>query len=128
MAVLPVAGGTDGTTVTIDLAPLGGQTPTAIRYALGSGCDGDFLSGGQGRVCCGPFVETSKQPCPPGSCPIKVRSCSLFGASQHALALALTISRAHPQASGRLGLPAVPFLAEIVGGKCRCLPPQTCDA
>ena len=72
VAVLPAAGAA-ANSVTIDLAPLGGQTPTAIRYALGSGCDGDFLGGGQGRVCCGPSVETSKQPCPPGSCPIKVR-------------------------------------------------------
>ena len=109
VAVMPSVGaGTN--TVTLDLAPLGGQVPTAVRYGLGAGGDGDFLpnrlpgpEGAQaGRVCCGPTVDTSMQPCPPASCPIK--------------------------ASGRLALPALPFVAEVVGGKCRCLNPQTCDA
>jgi hypothetical protein len=108
-AVLPSVGAA-ANTISVDLSPLKGQAPTAVRYAMGGGGNGDFLPnrlpgplGAQaGRLCCGPSVDTSKQPCPPASCPIK--------------------------ASGRLALPALPFVAEIVGGKCKCIPPQTCDA
>ena len=39
-------------------------------------------------------------PCPEASCPIKTR---------------------------REALPANPFMAALVGGKCRCVPPQVCD-
>ena len=107
-AVLPSVGAA-ANTISVDLSPLKGQAPTAVRYAMGGGGNGDFLPnrlpgplGAQaGRFCCGPSVDTSKQPCPPASCPIK--------------------------ASGRLALPALPFVAEIVGGKCKCIPPQTCD-
>jgi hypothetical protein len=28
---------------------------------------------------------------------------------------------------GNVTLPANPFIAHIVGGKCKCLAPQTCD-
>jgi len=106
VAVLPRAGASPNT-VDIDLAPLGGLAPTAVRYGLGAGGNGDFLaarpSGGQGgRFCCGPLVDTAREPCPPGSCPLRT--------------------------SGRLALPAVPFVAEVVAGKCRCLAPQVCDA
>jgi hypothetical protein len=108
-AVMPAAG-VNANEVRVDLSPLGGSAPTAVRYAMGGGGDGDFLPNRQpgpygaqaARLCCGPTVDTSREPCPPASCPIK--------------------------ASGRLALPALPFVAEIVGGVCRCLPPQSCDA
>jgi hypothetical protein len=46
-------------------------------------------------------LEFMSRSCPLGSCPIV----------------------AHPS-----GLPANPFLAKIVDGKCKCIPPQVCDA
>ena len=104
VAVLPVAG-PGGNTVTLDLAPLRGATPTAVRYAWGAGGWGITApdNGGCGRMCCGPTVDCRVQPCPPDSCPI--------------------------HASGVGGLPAVPFVAAITAtGKCQCLPPQKCDA
>lgn len=111
VAVMPVA--VPGTNkVTVDLSMLNGANPTAVRYSMGAGGNGYFLnmstsppdnphSTQSGRFCCGPTVDTSLMPCPPESCPIK--------------------------ASGRLSLPAVPFVANIVGGKCACIPPQQCD-
>jgi len=102
VAVMPKAGAA-ANEVVVDLAPLRGALPTAIRYAVGGGGNGDFLAGSDaGRFCCGPLLDASREPCPPASCPI--------------------------HATGRLALPALPFTAEIVGGKCRCLPPQVCDA
>jgi hypothetical protein len=112
VAVMPVA--VPGTNkVTVDLSMLNGATPTAVRYSMGAGGNGYFLnmstspphnphSTQSGRFCCGPTVDTSLMPCPPESCPIK--------------------------ASGRLSLPAVPFVASIKAGKCACIPPQQCDA
>jgi len=103
VAVMPVAGPSPNQ-VSVDLSPLDGASPTAIRYNLGSGGNGDFLNrtnGQAGRLCCGPFVDVSKEPCFIGSCPIK--------------------------ASGRLNLPALPFLAQIKDGKCLCLPPTVCS-
>ena len=51
-------------------------------------------------ACCG-NVDFGKTPCPPNSCPLS---------------------------GDKSDLPAMPFEARIVGGKCRCLPPQVCDA
>ena len=108
LAVLPRAGAA-ANEIVVDLAPLRGAAPTAIRYAFGGGGNGVFLDRPPGpwgaqaaRLGCGPAVDTSKQPCPPASCPL--------------------------HATGRGALPALPFVAEIVAGKCKCLPPQTCDA
>ena len=103
VAVMPVAGPA-ANQVTVDLRPAGGAASvTAIRYSLGSGGDAPFLNGtDSGRFCCGPSVDTSREPCVPEACPIK--------------------------ASGRLALPAMPFLAAIAGGRCRCIAPQVCDA
>jgi len=104
VAVMPVAG-PGGNTVTLDLAPLGGATPMAVRYATGAGGWGITApsNGGCGRMCCGPTVDCRVQPCPPDSCPIK--------------------------ASGTGGMPAVPFVAAITpAGKCACVPPQVCNA
>ena len=102
VAVMPTAGPASNQ-VTVDLRPAGGAAITAVRYSLGAGGDGSFLNGtDSGRFCCGPTVDTSREPCVPEACPIK--------------------------ASGRLGLPAMPFLAAIEAGRCRCIAPQVCDS
>jgi len=98
VAVLPTVG-PQGNTVTLDLGPLKGASPTAVRYATGSGGWGITAphNSGCGRMCCGPTVDCRLQPCPPDSCPIK--------------------------ASGTGGLPALPFVAAITAsGKCQCIP------
>ena len=83
-----------GSALSVDLSALGGAAPTAIRYAWGTGGWGaPFLT----RMCSGPTVDCSLQPCEVDSCP--------FSAG---------------------GLPAAPFLAAIEGGVCKCLPPQEC--
>jgi hypothetical protein len=107
VAVMPVAG-PGGNTVTLDLSPLGGLAPTAVRYGVGSGGWGITApnNNGCGRMCCGPTVDCGREPCPPDSCPI------------HSTATA----------AGSIALPAVPFVAAISGGKCRCAAPQVCDA
>ena len=88
VAVMPVAG-PGGNTITLDLAPLQGLTPTAVRYGIGAGGWGITApqNNGCGRMCCGPTVDCGKQPCPPDSCPI--------------------------HATGTGGLPAVPFVATM---------------
>jgi hypothetical protein len=101
VAVLP-APGPGLNQITVDLTGVRGAV-TAVRYATGGGSNGYFENNTDaGRVCCGPLVDTHREPCPPESCPLK--------------------------ATGRLALPALPFVANIVGGKCACLPPQRCDA
>ncbi len=102
IAVMPQAGPGDNQ-VTLDLAPLGGLTPTAVRYATGAGGWGSIVKefSGCGRLCCGPTLDCRDEPCPPNSCPIK---------------------------AGPGELPAVPFVAAIVGGKCQCIAPQSCSA
>ena len=55
-------------------------------------------------ICCGAQsgrMDQYEYPCPPHSCPIKLKDSSL---------------------------PAPPFIAQIVNGKCRCVPPAVCDA
>eukprot|EP01084_Bolivina_argentea_P298717 514820_1 len=52
--------------------------------------------------CCG-NLNKNYNPCPPDSCPIKT---------------------AVPNSN--ISLPAVPFWAQIVNGKCKCFAPQTC--
>jgi hypothetical protein len=86
--------------LTVDLSALGGATPTALRYAFGTGGWGaPHLD----RMCCGPTVDVTLEPCPMDSCPL------------HA-------------GVAPFNLPGVPFLAEIAGGKCKCVAPQVCDA
>ena len=102
VAVMPSAGPA-ANQVTLDLTPLGGLTPTAVRYGVGAGGWGSLVPNfsGCGRLCCGPYVDCRNEPCPPNSCPIK---------------------------AGPGELPAVPFVAQILAGKCKCVPPQVCDA
>ena len=45
-------------------------------------------------------LHNALYPCPEASCPIKTK---------------------------RGKLPANPFMAAIVGGRCKCVPPQVCD-
>ena len=68
-AVMPVAG-PGANEISIDLAPLGGQRPTAVRYAMGGGscwsCD-EPAPGSKSyctRMCHGIQTDCSKQPCP----------------------------------------------------------------
>jgi len=87
--------------ITADLAPLGGAAPQAVKYAWGA-------TGGRPNeadvICCASGGAAAE--CVPAQCPVFVT---------HALA---------PFG----GLPANPFLAKIVGGKCECPAPQVCDA
>lgn len=53
--------------LSVDLTPLAGATPTAVRYASGTGGWG---SGTQNRMCCGPAVNIALEPCAPDSCPL----------------------------------------------------------
>ena len=50
------------------------------------------------QPCC-PLVDRNSIPCPPNSCPIRAYNSTL---------------------------PAAPFMAKIVGGVCKCTPPQFC--
>jgi hypothetical protein len=91
--------------VLVDLAPLNGATPTAVRYGAGAGFYGSF-AGGNAAICCGPYQELSYAPCPPNSCPLKSSASATASATE---------------------LPATPFVAAIVGGRCVCVPPQECS-
>lgn len=88
--------------VTLDLAPLYGAAPQAIKYAWG--ITGDAPNGGD-VVCCP--TGTAAAECVPGLCPIFVEQpLAPFG-----------------------GHPANPFIAKINGaGKCECPAPQDCSA
>ena len=77
-----------GTGVVVDLAPLNGSVPTAVRYAWGI------------VQCCNhadPTLYVSH------GC---IANCPIYSATAK--------------------LPANPFKAKIVGGKCQCVPPQVC--
>ena len=92
---------TGAAAIKVDLSPLGGATPQAIKYAWGA-------TGGTPNdadvECCWP---TASGACMPGQCPIGV------------------LVSAAPMGF----LPAHPFLAQITAaGKCLCPTPQTCDA
>jgi hypothetical protein len=87
--------------LTVDLTPLRGATPQAIKYAWGA-------TGGRPNeadvICCATGGAAAE--CVPAQCPVFVATAlAPFG-----------------------GLPANPFLAKIVGGKCACPAPQVCDA
>ena len=85
---LDIALSADGGSIVVDLAPLNGTTPTAVRYAwsIVSCCDLND-----------PDTYVTK-PC--------VASCPIMSSSS---------------------LPANPFLAKIVDGKCECIAPQVCS-
>lgn len=87
--------------ITVDLTLLRGASPQGVKYAWGS-------TGGRPNdadvICCASGGAAAE--CVPGQCPVFVStSLAPFG-----------------------GLPANPFLAKIVGGKCVCPAPQVCSA
>jgi len=95
-------GAAGGGTVDVDLSPLAGAAPQAVKYAWGA-------SGGTPNdrdvACCAPAASGE---CLPGQCPLAAAVITApFG-----------------------GLPANPFLAQLdaATGKCTCPPPQVCDA
>ena len=106
-AVMP-AEGAAANEITFDLAPLGGAAPTAVRYGAGAGSYGTGPGVSNAAICCGPFQDVGRSPCPPASCPLKSSATT----------------------GGQLAteLPAAPFVAAIVGGRCVCAAPQVCDA
>ena len=93
---LDAVAGPGAAELTVDLTPLAGAAPTAIRYASGAGGWG---SGAANRMCCGPSVNVAVEPCAPDACPLHAG-----------------------------GLPGIPFVAAIVGGRCACAPPMDCSA
>ncbi len=85
--------------VVADLAPLGGRPVFAVRYAWGVRGSPHVR---EEPLCCASLNDRRvgiTVPCKPASCPI--------------------------MATG--GLPANPFLAQIVDGRCHCIRPQQCD-
>jgi hypothetical protein len=88
--------------ISVDLTPLGGAAPQAIKYAWGA-------TGGRPNeadvICCQSGGAAAE--CVPGQCPLFVaQPLAPFG-----------------------GHPGNPFLAKInAAGKCVCPAPQTCDA
>jgi hypothetical protein len=97
--------------VVVDLAPLGGRKPLAVRLAwpmfptrVGSADDMCCVHSSQLRDQSDPRYPGPQggiEPCVPGNCPIY---------------------------SSVSELPANPFFAWIEGGKCSCQAPQVCDA
>jgi len=91
-----------GTEIVVDLTPLGGQLPLAVRYAWGDNKKGS-LPNDADILCCDKLAHTDE--CKPAGCPIMtVDERVVFG-----------------------GLPANPFIAMIRGGKCVCPEPQSCN-
>jgi hypothetical protein len=93
---------TDSGWVYVDIAP--GATPNTVTLDLGRvGGAGATIYGVRyamaDETCCAHY-EPSSNPCPVASCP-------LMGMTSR--------------------FPANPFMAHIVGGKCKCIPPQVCD-
>jgi hypothetical protein len=86
---LPIGPGATPSSISVDLSPLNGAAPTAVKYAWGI------------IDCCDltdPATFTSRD------C---IANCPVMGSS---------------------GYPANPFIAQITGGKCKCVAPQVCDA
>lgn len=79
----------DGTGINVDLSPLNGTAPTAVRYAWGI------------VNCCD---ENDPNLYVTHGC---IADCPIY--------------------SARDGLPANPFKAKIVDGKCECIAPQVCS-
>mmetsp|Transcript_115012 Transcript_115012/g.326241 ORF Transcript_115012/g.326241 Transcript_115012/m.326241 type:complete len:119 (+) Transcript_115012:1-357(+) len=82
--------------VVVDTSGLGGLQPLAVRLAWPL-FDQPHE---RGDTCCpGSDVQSGRAPCVPGNCPLY---------------------------SSGTELPANPFFASIVGGRCRCSLPQVC--
>lgn len=89
--------GDDGKSILVTDLPESG-TITAIRY--GHISPKGHPQSGHFKLCCG-NRDFKVDPCAPESCPLFT--------------------------SGPNSLPAMPFHAAFVGGKCKCFAPQTCD-
>jgi len=77
--------------------------PLLRRYAWENGA----AKGTKG--CCGNNPNATTTPCPLASCPLMATWPGSGGAAEG------------------VTLPANPFIAHIVGGRCKCVMPQTCD-
>jgi hypothetical protein len=96
----PAAAAADGTGAGAALTLTPAQRAAGTLAALRYGWPIDGNS--PGDTCCpGKNVTGSLEACTPAACPVKAAPSLL---------------------------PANPFFALIVGGKCQCMPPQTCDA
>jgi hypothetical protein len=104
----------------VDLSHLpAGAAVSMIRYGHGAGgfeqAEPESFNSNT-RFCCWPTVDVRYQPCPPASCPIK------------STALAIDRDQNFDRKQPEEQLPASPFVALVVKGKCRCLKPQVCDS
>ena len=109
----------------VDLSGLAGQVPVAVRYGwpLSTGAD----------TCC-PFtsVKSGKRPCIPGSCPIITAKNSLpanpyVGSSLICGSLFTSLLTSLLTCSPP-GSTCCRWYANLVGGKCACMAPQTCSS
>mmetsp|Transcript_21358 Transcript_21358/g.27287 ORF Transcript_21358/g.27287 Transcript_21358/m.27287 type:complete len:117 (+) Transcript_21358:444-794(+) len=91
---LDISQGNNENEVVVDLSPLHGKTPVAIRYAWGNTID----------RCC---VKTTQSHVDEVTSICKPEACPIFSSSNN--------------------LPANPFMARIINGKCKCLDPQICN-
>jgi len=98
-----IALGSSPGTVSVDLSSLPvGSSVTAVRYAWGATTAGSNPNGDDVSCCEG---DGAAKPCVPGQCPLMASEpLAPFG-----------------------GLPADPFMAKIIDGKCKCPEPQQCS-
>lgn len=94
----PLVSSADKSAVTVDLSKLKGLKPLAVRLAW---VLFDAPDQSADTCCPGHIAQNGLGVCIPGNCP-------LYSAVSE--------------------LPANPFYATILDGKCKCLSPQTCDA
>ena len=85
--------------VTVDVGPGRAPNEVAVDLSRANGSEVFAVRYADNGDCCSEDPPTAA-PCPPASCPI-------MGAAS--------------------ALPANPFIAKIVGGKCACIAPQICD-
>jgi hypothetical protein len=126
--MLNFTAGSDGTTIDVDLTPLNGTAPTAVRYAWGVLDCCDFTDPTL-YVSHGWYVTWYRS---------MVFGLFLFNLFKgHALQLRLPLPHPTPLCFANSiaecpimsssGLPANPFQAKIEQGKCSCVAPQVCD-
>lgn len=96
----------EGTDVIVAL-PAGTDAAAVRAIQYGHLSPKGHPQGGHDKICCG-NRNFATDPCAPESCPIS----SVPGAASTSL---------------NAPLPAMPFHAAVVGGKCRCFAPQICD-
>ena len=120
--------GTDGSSIVADLAPLNGSVPTAIRYAWGI-IDCNDYSDPDLWVTVSAAAAHSYHvviPCPCVRSVLAERQNCLFLTHGLVLCCVQHGSVANCPIMSSSELPANPFMAKIVGGKCDCVAPQVC--